>query len=131
MDLDYFKKINDRFGHDSGDQALKAFAELIRANIRPTDLAARMGGEEFCIVLSDANPRTSRDVAERIRTQIEAMAIPTASGPIRTTVSAGIAYSTGTESIRSLLMRADEALYEAKSAGRNRVQTHDLRHLAA
>ena len=63
--------------------------------------------------------------------QIEAMAIPTASGPIRTTVSAGIAYSTGTESIRSLLMRADEALYEAKSAGRNRVQTHDLRHLAA
>jgi diguanylate cyclase (GGDEF)-like protein len=90
-----------------------------------------MGGEEFCIVLSDANPRTSRDVAERIRTQIEAMAIPTASGPIRTTVSAGIAYSTGTESIRSLLMRADEALYEAKSAVRNRVQTHDLRHLAA
>lgn len=131
MDLDYFKKINDQFGHHSGDQALKAFAELIRANIRPTDLAARMGGEEFCIVLPNSTPRGSTVIAERIRAQIEAMTIPTASGSIRTTVSAGIAYSTGAETIQSLLNRADDALYEAKAAGRNRVRTSDLSNLAA
>lgn len=131
MDLDYFKKINDRFGHDSGDQALKAFAELIRANIRPTDLAARMGGEEFCIVVSDPNPHAPMAIAERIRAQVEAMTIPTAGGPIRTTVSAGISYASGDETLQSLLIRADEALYEAKSEGRNRVRTSDLDSLAA
>jgi diguanylate cyclase (GGDEF)-like protein len=131
MDLDYFKKINDRFGHDCGDQALKAFAELIRANIRPTDLAARMGGEEFCIVVADENPRAPTAIAERIREQVEAMTIPTPAGPIRTTVSAGISYSSGDETLQSLLIRADEALYEAKSEGRNRVRTSSLNSLAA
>lgn len=131
MDLDYFKKINDRFGHDCGDQALKAFAELIRANIRPTDLAARMGGEEFCIVVSDQNPHAPKAIAERIRAQVEAMTIPTAAGPIRTTVSAGISYASGDETLQSLLIRADEALYEAKSEGRNRIRTSDLDSLAA
>lgn len=131
MDLDYFKKINDRYGHDCGDQALKAFAELIRANIRPTDLAARMGGEEFCIVVSDPNPRAPMAIAERIRAQVEAMAIPTSAGPIRTTVSAGISYSSGDETLQSLLIRADEALYEAKSEGRNRIRTSDFKSVAA
>lgn len=122
MDLDYFKTINDQFGHDSGDRTLKAFAELILANIRSNDLAARIGGEEFCIVLLNSSPRASAAVAERIRAQIEAMSVPTPSGSIRTTVSVGIAYSTGTETIQSLLIRADEALYEAKASGRNRVE---------
>lgn len=131
MDLDYFKKINDHFGHDSGDQTLKAFAELIRANIRPTDLAARMGGEEFCIVISDENPRAPTAIAERIRAQVEAMTIPTTGGLIRTTVSAGISYSSGDETLQSLLIRADEALYDAKSEGRNRVRTSSLDSLAA
>lgn len=126
MDLDYFKAINDRFGHDSGDRTLKAFAELILANIRSNDLAARIGGEEFCIVLPDSSPRASAAIAERIRAQIEAMAVPTPSGPIRTTISAGIAYSSGSETIQSLLVRADKALYEAKYAGRNRVKISDL-----
>jgi diguanylate cyclase (GGDEF)-like protein len=126
MDLDHFKTINDRFGHDSGDQTLKAFADLILANIRSTDIAARIGGEEFCIILPDSNPRTSTTIAERIRAQIEAMTIPTASGSIRTTVSAGIAHSMGAETIQALLLRADEALYEAKAAGRNRVKTANL-----
>lgn len=121
MDLDYFKAINDQFGHDSGDRTLKAFAELILANIRSGDLAARIGGEEFCIVLSNSSPRASAAVAERIRTQIEAMSVFTPSGSIRTTVSAGVAYSNGAETIQSLLVRADEALYDAKASGRNRV----------
>jgi diguanylate cyclase (GGDEF)-like protein len=123
MDLDYFKMINDRFGHDSGDQILKAFAELIRANIRTNDLAARMGGEEFCIVMPDSSPKFSAAVADRIRSQIEATIVQTMNGPIRATVSAGIAIrSTEPETLQSLLNRADAALYEAKASGRNRVQ---------
>jgi diguanylate cyclase (GGDEF)-like protein len=122
MDLDHFKTINDRFGHDSGDRTLKAFAEIITANIRSDDLAARIGGEEFCIVMLNSSPRASAAVAERIRAQIEAMSVPTPLGPIRATVSGGIAYATGSETIQSLLIRADEALYEAKSSGRNRVK---------
>lgn len=123
MDLDYFKAINDRFGHDSGDRILKTFAELIRANIRSHDLAARMGGEEFCIVMPDSSPRASAIVADRIRAQIEATIVQTANGPIRATVSAGIAVrSAELETLQSLLNRADAALYEAKASGRNRVQ---------
>lgn len=123
MDLDYFKAINDRFGHDSGDRILKTFAELIRANIRSHDLAARMGGEEFCIVMPDSSPRASAVVADRIRAQIEATVVQTANGPIRATVSAGIAVrSAELETLQSLLNRADAALYEAKASGRNRVQ---------
>jgi diguanylate cyclase (GGDEF)-like protein len=126
MDLDHFKTINDRFGHDSGDQTLSAFAELIRSNIRSTDLAARIGGEEFCVVLSSSGARAPAAIAERIRAQTEAMTIRTASASIRTTVSAGIAYSTGADTIQSLLIRADEALYEAKAGGRNRVTVSGL-----
>lgn len=123
MDLDYFKTINDRFGHDSGDQILKAFAELIHANIRTNDLAARMGGEEFCIVMPDSSPKSSAAVADRIRSQIEATVVQTPHGPIRATVSAGIAIrSTEPETLQSLLNRADAALYQAKASGRNRVQ---------
>jgi diguanylate cyclase (GGDEF)-like protein len=126
MDLDHFKTINDRFGHDSGDRTLKAFAEIISANIRSDDLAARIGGEEFCIVMLNSSPRASTAVAERIRAQIEAMSVATPLGPIRTTVSGGIAHATGHETIQSLLIRADEALYEAKTSGRNRVKLSDL-----
>ncbi|TXJ16066.1 MAG: GGDEF domain-containing protein, partial [Afipia sp.] len=123
MDLDYFKTINDRFGHDSGDRILMAFAELIRANIRINDLAARMGGEEFCIIMPDSTPKSSAAVADRIRSQIEATSIQTASGPVRATVSAGIAVrSVEPETLQSLLNRADAALYEAKASGRNRVE---------
>lgn len=123
LDLDYFKTINDRFGHDSGDRILKAFAELIRANIRTNDLAARMGGEEFCIIMPDSNPKSAAAVADRIRSQIEATIVQTANGPLRATVSAGIAIRLAEpETLQSLLNRADAALYEAKASGRNRVK---------
>lgn len=123
MDLDYFKTINDRFGHDSGDRILMAFADVIHANIRSNDLAARMGGEEFCIIMPDSNLKSSAVVADRIRSQIEMTSIQTTSGPIRATVSAGIAVrSLEPETLQSLLSRADAALYEAKASGRNRVQ---------
>lgn len=123
MDLDYFKTINDRFGHDSGDRILMAFADVIHSNIRVNDLAARMGGEEFCIIMPDSNPKASAAVADRIRSQIEAMIVQTENGPVQATVSAGIAVrSPEPETLQSLLSRADTALYEAKASGRNRVQ---------
>lgn len=124
MDLDYFKTINDRFGHDSGDRILMAFADVIHANIRANDLAARMGGEEFCIIMPDSSPKASAAVADRIRSQIESTIVHTENGPVRATVSAGIAIrSAEPETFQSLLGRADTALYEAKASGRNRVQT--------
>jgi len=127
MDLDYFKSINDRFGHHSGDRILKVFAELIRENVRTNDLAARLGGEEFCVIMPDSTSASAAAVADRIRSQIEATVIQTARGPIRSTVSAGIAVrSNGPETLQSLLNKADAALYEAKASGRNRVQVSDF-----
>ena len=127
MDLDYFKSTNDRFGHHSGDRILKVFAELIRENVRTNDLAARLGGEEFCVIMPDSTSASAAAVADRIRSQIEATVIQTARGPIRSTVSAGIAVrSNGPETLQSLLNKADAALYEAKASGRNRVQISDF-----
>ena len=123
MDLDYFKTINDRFGPDSGDRILMAFADVIHSNIRANDLAGRMGGEEFCIIMPDSSPKASAAVADRIRSQIEATVVHTENGPVRATVSAGIAIrSPEPETLQALLSRADAALYEAKASGRNRVQ---------
>lgn len=127
MDLDHFKAINDRFGHAAGDRVLRGFAEVIFSNIRADDMAARLGGEEFCIVLSASSPKAVAAVAERIRSTLEAKLFPTAIGPIRATVSVGIAIRTSEpETLQALLGRADQALYEAKAAGRNRVHTSDI-----
>ncbi|MET0970089.1 MAG: GGDEF domain-containing protein [Tardiphaga sp.] len=127
MDLDHFKAINDRFGHPAGDRVLRGFAEVIFSNIRAQDIAARLGGEEFCIVLSASSPKAVTAVAERIRATLEAKVFPTAVGPIRATVSVGIAICTAApESLQTLLARADKALYEAKAAGRNRVHSADI-----
>lgn len=131
MDLDHFKTINDKFGHAAGDRVLRGFAEVIFSNIRTEDVAARLGGEEFCIVLAASSPKAAAAVAERIRATLEAKIFPTAAGPIRATVSVGIAIrSSEPETLQALLSRADAALYQAKAAGRNRVQISDF-HLAA
>jgi diguanylate cyclase (GGDEF)-like protein len=122
MDLDHFKAINDRFGHAAGDQVLKAFADIVVANIRSSDIAARLGGEEFCLRLSNSPPAAAAAMAERIRSHLEAKAFMTPAGTIRATVSAGIAVRSGEpESLQALLDRADVALYQAKESGRNRV----------
>jgi diguanylate cyclase (GGDEF)-like protein len=126
MDLDHFKAINDRFGHDSGDRVLKAFAGLILESIDTNDLAARIGGEEFCILLPNASRSASAITAEMIRSKLEKTHIAAGSASIQTTVSGGIAYSRGGEAIQSLLKRADEALYEAKAEGRNRIKIAHL-----
>lgn len=131
MDLDHFKTINDRFGHPAGDRVLRAFAEVIFSNIRVDDVAARLGGEEFCILLSGSTAKQALAVAERIRTTFEAKIFPMATETIRSTVSVGIAVrSSEPETLQLLMNRADTALYQAKAAGRNRVVISDLQLVA-
>jgi diguanylate cyclase (GGDEF)-like protein len=121
LDLDGFKTINDRFGHAVGDDILRRFAAIVLDSIRDTDTAARLGGEEFCLVLRGLDGAAVLAVTERIRARLEATpALSPDYGP--PTVSAGIAVSSGPgDSFDRLLREADERLYRAKDAGRNRV----------
>ncbi len=131
FDLDHFKTINDRLGHGTGDLVLQQFAAIVQDNMRAADTAARLGGEEFCIVLGQMSSRSAVIVAERIRETFEQAVIASASEPVNATASAGIALSSGKgEVFEHLLSRADDALYQAKSAGRNRVHATGLRLVA-
>ena len=122
FDLDHFKSINDQLGHAAGDAVLEGFAALVKSELRHDDLAARLGGEEFCVVLRDLSKRSAAGVAERIRAGFEAARFSTERGVAETTLSAGVAISgVDGEAFEVVLKRADDALYAAKSAGRNRV----------
>ncbi|CCV14114.1 GGDEF domain-containing protein [Mesorhizobium sp. STM 4661] len=124
FDLDGFKAINDEFGHATGDQVLKVFAEELARNLRPTDVAARMGGEEFALVLKRTLPETVELAAERIRAAFAARVIETETRPLTCTVSAGFAFGSKEGlSFDKVLSAADKALYAAKRGGRNRVST--------
>lgn len=118
FDLDHFKQVNDRHGHEAGDEALRAFAEVLRRNTRRMNLSARFGGEEFLSVLGGGGIATGVVVAERVRAGIESQRFAWG----RVTVSAGVAaYEEGMGSYEILVVAADRALYRAKQAGRNRV----------
>ena len=124
IDIDHFKRCNDTFGHDVGDAVLREFAARLASNTRPSDYACRQGGEEFIVVM----PRTTGDIAclaaERLRRAIAASAfiIPGLGQPLEVTISIGVASTEGADDTpETLLKRADEALYEAKRGGRNRV----------
>jgi diguanylate cyclase (GGDEF)-like protein len=128
LDLDHFKDFNDRFGHPAGDEALRAFANVLRACMRERDTAARYGGEEFAVLLPDVDAFTARTIAERIRSETEAAVIVLGPGQTaRITVSIGVSTAPAQGNDRITLLRvADEALYLAKDGGRNRVEsTHD------
>lgn len=122
-DIDFFKHINDTFGHAIGDQALCKVADIIRGSLRETDLAGRLGGEEFAILLMQSAPEDAREVAERLRLAIEQTPILLEDGHrIPLTISIGIAAPAyPMETLATLLQHADQALYAAKRAGRNRV----------
>jgi diguanylate cyclase (GGDEF)-like protein len=118
FDLDRFKQVNDRHGHEAGDAALRAFADVLRLNTRRMDLSARFGGEEFISILGGSGIPPAVVLANRARIGLEEQSFPWG----RVTVSAGVAvYEEGMGSFEVLVATADRALYAAKQAGRNRV----------
>lgn len=122
MDIDYFKQINDSFGHDAGDLALKQFAAHLKQTLRKNDLIVRFGGEEFVAVLIGEHLESEVMLAEKIRQQIEQLELEYKTHTIRYTVSIGVAERAPKEdSIETVLKRADMALYKAKESGRNQV----------
>jgi two-component system cell cycle response regulator len=124
LDIDYFKSINDRFGHDAGDDVLREFADRMRTCVRGIDLACRYGGEEFVVVMPDTDLSVATMVAERIRRRIAGEPFPIHRGErsIEVTISIGIAArNSPNDDATTILKRADEALYRAKRDGRNRV----------
>jgi len=123
LDIDYFKKINDEHGHPAGDQVLKEFSETIKRIIRESDSIFRWGGEEFLILLPDSNIKAAHKLADKIRLTVENMTVTFSGKPITTTISAGVAGITDTDTADDLILRADKALYTAKENGRNRVES--------
>lgn len=122
LDIDHFKPINDRYGHHFGDEVLQGVANEIRRSVRRSDIIARYGGEEFVILLPNAAPHNANRIAELVRSNVERHATVAPDGPVRCTVSVGVAASgPGIASLEDLIRKADEALYSAKSRGRNRV----------
>ena len=119
LDIDHFKRINDHYGHATGDQALRKLAERCVTGSRTVDLISRYGGEEFVILLPDTHLESARHVAERLRQSTMIEPFTTDAGPLRITISIGIAESTKLDTLNTLLERADAALYSAKHAGRN------------
>jgi diguanylate cyclase (GGDEF)-like protein len=127
FDLDHFKDINDRYGHEAGDKMLVAFADVLQATARATDLVARWGGEEFLAIVYEADAESARVFAERVRAGLRDRAPLASLGAARLggghalTVSAGVATLVAEDDAEALLRRADRALYAAKEGGRDRI----------
>jgi len=121
-DIDYFKKINDQFGHDSGDKALQSFSNLLTKMVRDGDTLSRYGGEEFAILLPQTSLKGALTLAERMRHETEQMLIPTAQETIKFTASFGVTSISAPTDFEMSLKIVDEAMYKAKELGRNRVQ---------
>ncbi len=125
MDMDHFKSVNDSHGHAVGDEVLIEFASRLQRNVRGLDLACRIGGEEFVVVMPETDSSFAYMVAERLRQDVADIPFETDTGPLNITISIGIASCCqgGTECSAELLKLADDALYKAKREGRNRVET--------
>lgn len=121
IDIDHFKRINDCFGHATGDEALVLFAATAKARLRDHDIMGRLGGEEFALVLPATDLEGAILAAERLRSTVAAAVLSTGSGPYSMTISVGVVVIDPQEHINAALARADHALYAAKSGGRDRV----------
>ncbi|MEH6490717.1 GGDEF domain-containing protein [Halopseudomonas sp.] len=123
-DLDHFKRINDTYGHDIGDLALRHTADLFSNLLRQSDVVGRFGGEEFVLILPDTDLEQAVAVISRLRQELEITPLPSAAGDIKLTATFGVTQVfTGDETIEAVIKRADQGLYEGKGAGRNRVMT--------
>jgi diguanylate cyclase (GGDEF)-like protein len=121
-DLDFFKEVNDKYGHDAGDMVLKETASIISRNARSADLVIRFGGEEFLVILNDAKEGEAEEIAERIRAKVENAKIKTGGGFVQRTISIGFSeFPKDTPNFWEAIKYADIALYKAKEAGRNRI----------
>lgn len=125
LDLDHFKKINDSYGHDVGDQVLKKVAKILSTNLRGEDVVGRFGGEEFILVLKNKSLKQAMDIAERCRLEIEKESIYiNKSTMIHVSASFGVALSKLSLSKEAIIRQADQALYQAKDNGRNQVKPY-------
>jgi diguanylate cyclase (GGDEF)-like protein len=124
IDVDHFKRINDTFGHKSGDVVLQKIANIFQSTLRDVDIAGRIGGEEFAVLLPETCIDKALDVAERLRTEVAGASVQVdQASSIQFTISIGIATKLSLdEKLDDLLSFADTALYEAKDAGRNRIR---------
>lgn len=116
-DIDHFKSINDTYGHEAGDRVLKCFAKILKKSSRSVDTVARIGGEEFLILLPNTDKESALQFAERLRRKIEIATMPGL--PIKITSSFGVAEFIASDTQKSFIKRADDALYAAKRSGRN------------
>lgn len=122
LDLDFFKQVNDTHGHEAGDKVIKTLADILRRNVRASDMAIRYGGEEFLLVLMNCAADGALEVAEKIRGEVESTKIPLPGGMLQKTISIGVAeFPSDSDTFWQVVKFADVALYRAKSAGRNRV----------
>ncbi len=123
LDIDFFKKVNDQWGHEVGNQALIHLSQLLQQTVRKLDVPCRYGGEEFAVILPDTNLAACLPVAERIRQRIEELPLDVDGHPLHMTVSLGIStYADRQETtVEELVKQADHYLYRAKESGRNRV----------
>jgi diguanylate cyclase (GGDEF)-like protein len=121
IDVDDFKRVNDVFGHKVGDLVLKEVAEIIKSNVRSSDIVARYGGEEIVILLRGSSLRTGMVFAEKVRKGIEDRIISDGARSYSLTISLGVASYQAYDNEESIVKRADEGLYKAKNTGKNRV----------
>jgi len=124
LDIDHFKRFNDTYGHQQGDEVLRQLARVLRAQVRSLDIVARYGGEEFAVIMPDAGAEVALRVAERLRSAVESHPVPGPSGPLSVTISVGLTTvpDPAIGSPAALIAAADRALYRAKENGRNRVE---------
>ena len=128
FDLDHFKSINDRYGHEAGDKVLPSVAKSCKNTLRKVDEVGRIGGEEFAVILPDTRSEGAMEVAERLRCQVENLVVATESGDVSVTISIGVVEASyGKSDLACLMRKADDAMYAAKHEGRNRtvVATED------
>ena len=120
FDIDHFKKVNDTYGHQAGDEAIRQVSRILRENLRKTDIAGRYGGEEFGVILGNTDAESAITFCERVREQVEAVTVVHEEHKIKFTVSLGISQAAAsTEDYKAWLEQADQALYTAKESGRN------------
>ncbi len=125
IDIDHFKTVNDTYGHFMGDEVLKSLAHTLVSSIRNSDISGRFGGEEFCVILPHTDINNASIAAEKIRKNVEKETIKIDNQEISITISIGVSSMQGGDNIDTFIKRADDALYEAKESGRNRVCYYD------